>query len=98
MTPDPTLRADLIAFLANTRGRIRISTPDYRPMCTGYLPSFVQCGADRDLTSSRYCAECRRDYRAFGRQRLDTFHDDEKQILRAYRLLRRRAARRLEAA
>ena len=91
---DPTLRADLIAFLENSKGRVRLSTPDYVPMCSAVLPCGERCGADRDLPGQGYCRECRQSYRgdrlAAARNKF-SFHDDAKQVLRAYRFLRRRA-------
>lgn len=72
MTPDPTLRADLIAFLADgahNGKRVRLRTKDYRPMC-GYFfpwaglgpwspdadPPFASVGVPNALTATRALA------------------------------------------
>lgn len=92
---DPTLRRDLISFLAE-KGRVVLRTPDFRPMCgrrnrlTG-----IRCGADC-VPGQGYCFECRQEYEANrNNPKLSVicFHDDTTQILRAYRFLRRQANR-----
>ena len=106
MTPDPTLRADLMAFLAagaRKGKRVRLRTKDYRPMCGHFFPwaglglrdVADQCGADCE-SGQKYCFEHRQEYEE-KRQEMARgkvwFHDDTLQILRAYRFLRRRANR-----
>lgn len=72
MTPDPALRADLMAFLAagaRNGKRVRLRTKDYRPMCGHFFPwaglgvrdVADQCGADCEPGKS-YCFEHRREY------------------------------------
>lgn len=97
MIPDPTLRADLMAYLAaNARDgkRVILRTPDYRPMCGHVSPlTGERCGADCN-DGQRYCFDHRREYEEKRKPAKFSdvwFHDDTKQILRAYRFLRRRA-------
>lgn len=102
MTPDPTLRADLMAFLA-AGAPIILSTPDYAPMCSRrtLLPKLfadqpMLCGADCQ-PGQHHCLDHRREYeekRQKYQKNSARFHDDTLQILRAYRFLRRRANRR----
>lgn len=66
MTPDPELRADLIAFLAaaDARGEeVTLRTPDYPDLCSG-------CGHPNDRPGQRYCLVCHAIYqREWKRQR-----------------------------